>query len=281
MHSLDDDIEVDPLSSIEVEQWNPPAPTKEAINKYLRRVVNKPDRVKLMEKFPIPSAIAAQTPVIDQPILHLMAQRKLNVKQIPGALAMEAIQSRLLDSTAPLAALHAAAINAQAKDELMQPKAVLEAVNHTLLLIGNTNSQITYQRQRAILSKLSPHALSFLPREPVLADDKELFGQTIRKSIKEAAEVKKDLGMGNDTNRPVSYAQRSFRRPVPYNREYRRGNNRFQDFRGKRNQGRPNQGFSQANIKGEQTKANLPIGGRISNFYGYWKKVTDDQWVLK
>jgi hypothetical protein len=59
----------------------------------------------------------------------------------------------------------------------MNPKAVLEAVNHTLLLIGNTNSQITYQRQRAILSKLSPQALLFLPRETVLTDGKELFGQ--------------------------------------------------------------------------------------------------------
>jgi hypothetical protein len=43
VHSFEDDIEVYPLNSIEAEQWDPPAPTKEAINKYLRKVVNKPD----------------------------------------------------------------------------------------------------------------------------------------------------------------------------------------------------------------------------------------------
>jgi hypothetical protein len=66
-----------------------------------------------MEKFPIPSAIAAPT-CNRSANSAFMAQRKLNVKQITGALAMEAIQSRLLDSTVPLAALHAAAIYAQA-----------------------------------------------------------------------------------------------------------------------------------------------------------------------
>lgn len=212
----DSDIEIDPLSSLETKTWDPPQKTKEAISKYLKKSLTKLHRQQLQDKFPIPNVPAAVVPVLDLSVQHLLSQRKINIRSVPGALAMEAVQSRMLDAVGPLSAIHAAAVMAQEQGDMMHPDSVLEAINYALVHIGNANSQATFQRQRSVMAKINPSAVSLLSKEKLEAGDTDLFGTALRKTIKEAGEARKDFGMSLSYQKPASF--RPFRSVGQYGR---------------------------------------------------------------
>ena len=124
-------------------------------------------------------------------------------RRIPGLLSLEAIETRLLDTMGPLAALHAACHGAIEGDQDLDPKTVLEAVSNSISFIGNTNSQIIYERRRSILRKLHPELASCVTRASQSADSSDLFGDDLRKSIKESVDLGKEIGgfvkMTNDS----------------------------------------------------------------------------------
>lgn len=200
---------------------------------------------------------------------HILAQKRIGIRNIPGALALEAIQGRMLDAIGPLSAIHAAALDAKSNGKEMNPNAVLEAINHSLVMLGNANTQIIYQRQRAILHKVNPSAVMYLDKDKHPVDTAELFGTSIRKSIKEAADMKKDFGVAASTydrnktrpNRPPPSFSKSFRyQPYTVKKDYRPG------FRQN-----ASPGFSQKPKKGEHEN-------RLN--FDFWTTITDDPWVL-
>ena len=100
-------------------------------------------------------------------------------------LSLEAIETRLLDMMGRLSALHAACYRAIEEKQDLDPRTVLEAVSNSISFIGNTNSQIIYERRRSILRKLHPELASCVTRACQSADSSDLFGDDLRKSIKE------------------------------------------------------------------------------------------------
>lgn len=252
--------------------WTPPPETQKALEKYLRRALDKNERQAIVDRFPIPSIPVAKTPSLDNPIQQVMTQRRIGIKNIPGALAVEAVQSRMLDSLGPFSAVHAAAIKAKANGELLNPDAVLESINHGLVLLGNANSQAIFQRQRSVINKLNPNAVSHISKTTIpVPHSTELFGPEVRKSIKDAADVRKDFGLiSNYQQRPspsfrgrYSNSQpRSFR----HNPYERRGRSTFT---------KPPNSFGQPSFKGE-----FPFMESVSEKVKFWKTITDDPWVL-
>ncbi len=277
IEEADSDFELDPLDATSERSWEPPQGTRDALNKYLRTGLDKETRTKCVERFPSPSVLVAKVPVIDKAMNQILAQKRIGIRNIPGALAMEGIQGRMLDAIGPLSSIHAAALDAKSAGKGMNPNAVLEALNHSLVLLGNANAQITYQRQRAIMQKVNPAAVMYLDKDKHPVDTNELFGATIRKSIKEAVDMKKDFGVAAPTfdrnksrpSRPQSSFGRSFR---------------YQPYNGKKDNNRPSYRhqapsqhqhqapvFYQKNKKGEQEN-------RLN--FDFWTTITDDPWVL-
>lgn len=236
----------------------------------MRTGLDKETRNKIVERFPCPSVVAAKAPTVDKSMLHILSQKRIGMKNIPGAIAMEVIQGRMLDAIGPLSAIHAAALESKSQGKDMNPNAVLEALNHSLVLLGNANAQMIYQRQRAILQKVNPSAVMYLEKDKHPIDTVELFGTSIRKCIKEATEMKKDFGGGAPTldrsqlrpNRSKPFVAKSYRYQPYFGK---RDNNR----NGYRQQGNPM--LFQKGKKGESTK-------RLH--LDFWRKITDDPWVL-
>ncbi|CAL8141387.1 unnamed protein product [Orchesella dallaii] len=122
--SEDSDLELDPLENLTSKPWEPPHQTKDVLQKYVKRHLDKSERQRVLERFPIPSLNVVKCPVLDTPMQQLLTQKKYGIKNVPGALALKAIQSRMLDSLGPLSALHAAAIKATEAKEMLHPKSV-------------------------------------------------------------------------------------------------------------------------------------------------------------
>lgn len=257
----------------------PGTKTKETLEKYLRRQLEKSERESIGNRFPLPALAVVRNPTIDKPIINMLAQRKIATKNIPGALSVESVQVRMLDALGPLSALHSAAESHRAKGTQMDPAPVLETLNHALILLGNANAQAIYQRQRAVMQKVNPTCVHFLSKSTIPpASSEELFGSEIRKVIKDAADVKKDFG---------SYTTPSFRpqtsfRPNGYKRQPSE-RNRYQPYGNfqPRNQRRPNM-KSYGNYKGSFPKGESRIENKrfISDCLPFWQEITDDEWIL-
>ncbi|CAL8101581.1 unnamed protein product [Orchesella dallaii] len=202
----------------------------------------------------------------------------MSIRQVPGALSLEAVQARLLDVVGPLSALHASAIKAQVDRELMHPDSVLEVINHALVLLGNASTQATYQRQRAILSKINPSAVGLLSKESQPTDSNDLFGTSVRKAIKDAAEIRKDLGVGMEKPRSYGYRPKQSRFSQPNFR-----GTRYHPY-GNRNRGQPPQrGFqprSTPNKGAGELISKTKVGGRAMFCASFWRTITNDNWVL-
>lgn len=254
--------------------------TKETLEKYLRRQLEKPEREEIGNRFPIPALTVAKNPSLDKPILNLLAQRKISVKNIPGALSLESVQVRMLDAIGPLSALHSAAESHHAKGTQMDPAPVLEALNHALILLGNANAQAIYQRQRAVMQKVNPACISLLSKATIPnASSDELFGPEIRKVIKEAADVKKDFG--NYTAQP--FRTRGSFKPFGYRRQANE-RTRYQPYdkfqfnkNQKRSNTKPFSNFKGSSfVKGESTPQ---LKQFISECLSFWQGITNDKWI--
>ncbi|CAL8142941.1 unnamed protein product [Orchesella dallaii] len=110
----DSEVELDPLEKLAATTWKPHPETCVILGKYLKRSLDKAERKTIVERFQIPAVPAAQLPKLETPVLQLLNQRKLGLKNIPGLLAVEAVESRMLDAIGPIAAVHAEAIKAKA-----------------------------------------------------------------------------------------------------------------------------------------------------------------------
>lgn len=197
---------------------------------------------------------------------------------------MEAVQSRMLDAVGPLSAIHAAAVMAQEKRELMHPDSVLEAINYALVHLGNANSQATYQRQRSIMGKINPSAVSLLAKEKLEASETDLFGNALRKSIKEAGEARKDFGMGFSNQpysgqRPTSFRPKFGRSPF---REQRHFRGRPYDFKGRSSFRGSGTNSFRSSPKGESIEKDFKplVGGRLKYYLHFWESITSDPWIL-
>ena len=108
-------------------------------------------------------------------------------------MGLEAIQIRLLDTVGPLASLHVSCHDAITKKQALDPRGVLEAVNNAITLIGNSNSQICYERRRTILRKINPELGSYANKGGLNSNSTELFGEGLRKTIKESVDLTKEV----------------------------------------------------------------------------------------
>ncbi len=258
----------------------PGTKTKETLEKYLRRQLEKPERESIGNRFPLPALAVVRNPTLDKPIINMLAQRKIAIKNIPGALSVESVQVRMLDALGPLSALHSAAESHRAKGTQMDPAPVLEALNHALILLGNANAQAIYQRQRAVMQKVNPSCINFLSKTTIPpASSEELFGSEIRKVIKDAADVKKDFGSYvTPSFRPQASFRPSGYRKQPYEKNRYQPYERFQF----KNQQRPNmKTYSKfkgtAFSKGESTVKKKRL---ITECLTFWQEITDDEWIL-
>lgn len=284
-HESDSDVDVDPLKSLQPKEWDPPKSTKDVLEKYLRKRLSKEERDKLIEDFPPPNVPVAQMPVVDTTIQHILNQKRLSTRTIHGLLPIEIIQQRMLDTVGPLAAVHAAATEANEAKKSLDPKSVLEAVNHALLFLGNANSTAIYHRQKLVLAKLNPGVTGLLSGSSSNLSS-ELFGTEVRKTIKDASEARKELGI------PADRTPQSFRYSGYDGGRRGRGNltpSNSRSFKPYDRTNRPRFGQRQAKstpsfqpkTRGEHTELQIPncVGGRLKYFTSYWKSITEDAWT--
>ena len=108
-------------------------------------------------------------------------------------MGLETIQISFLDTVGPLASLHVSCHDAINKKQALDPRGVLEAVNNAITLIGNSNSQICYERRRTILGKINLELGYYATKRGLNSNSTELFGEGLRKTIKESVDLTKKV----------------------------------------------------------------------------------------
>jgi hypothetical protein len=118
-------------------------------------------------------------------------------------MGVESIQIRLLDALGPLAALHALCHKAMSEKESVDPRQALEAVNTSLAFVGNANAQACYERRRLILRKVNPELVTYATKGGLSTSSTDLFGEGLRKAIKETMKLNKEVAGFARVNSPI------------------------------------------------------------------------------
>ena len=132
----------------------------------------------------------------------MMAMLKINGKlvfsrNIRKLSALEVVQRGLLNAVAPIANLQDCCTRAISTNETTEAAGVLDALNHTLALIGDANALATYERRKTVLAAIQPELAEYATNEPGEPNATNLFGQELRSKIKETIELNKDLETEN------------------------------------------------------------------------------------
>ena len=205
------------------------------------------------------------------------------------------VQRGLLNSVAPIVNLHDCCTRAIAANETMEAAGVLDALNHTLALIGDANISATYERRKLVLAAIQPELAEYASKEPGDPNSNNLFGQELRSKIKEAIELNKDLDLFQKCLTPPPKKQKfSSGQSAFYGHGRGTNNNGRGGFNGRGNRGSGGRGNYRGkgsfNKPAKDSQGEVPfpnfiqfpavhLAGRVSRFADFWKTLTCDQWV--
>ena len=89
--------------------------------------------------------------------------------------------------------LHAACLEAQDEDGALDPSTVRQAVEATISLIGNANSEAIFERRRLLLSAIHPMLGGYATRDSFNPESDDLFGSGLQEKIRKAIDLNTDL----------------------------------------------------------------------------------------
>ena len=168
------------------------------IEKRFRRCIPREQRKKMLRDNPIPSTPAAKVPQVDDDIVAFLGQ------EFPHKLdkCLSKIQGTTVAVAAPLATLWANLIEQKLTGEaaLIAADDVVETIQRSLSLLGNSINYISQARRDVIISKLETKkkGLAKIMRKASKSDltdaKTELFGPTFRKVLKEKADTMSAFG---------------------------------------------------------------------------------------
>jgi hypothetical protein len=202
---------------------------------------------------PIPSTLAAKVPQVDDDIVAFLGQ------EFPHKLDkyLSKIQGTTVVVAAPLATLWANLIDQKLKGEaaLIAADEVVEIIQRSLSLLGNSINYISQARRDVIISKLETEkkGLAKIMRKASkgdLADAKtELLGPTFRKVLKEKADTMSAFG---------KIAERVEQSAANPNRFFRGGPSTSKHGGGRGRSTRPYSGYSTTRNSAQQNQAKPP-----------------------
>lgn len=161
---------------------------------------------------------------------------------------------------------------------------VIQALQYSLLLLGNANASCSFERQKLILRALNPKLQSFADKKSDDPNSSDLFGQRLRKDIRTHVELTKEV----DAFERVTASHGRASKWSPHNNvqrgQFRGHTSRFMPYqsRGNYNRRPPFQRgtFTGRNSTGDQINHTILLAGRISFNLSEWTKLTQDSWVL-